>query len=176
MSTIPKITPPDDPQFDLFYGLPTGSRKADLKNARDSGRRFVTGDPKGIFLGTTPLSDYLKQTGQVAAFTVADLLDKQDWSVFESRYAPTGRAPYSPRLMLGLILYGVMQGVHSLRDLERLSRLDLGCMWVTGGIAPDHINIGRFIVLHEASLTHGFFEALTSSILKATGSARTRAG
>jgi hypothetical protein len=26
-------------------------------------------------------------------------------------------------------------------------------MWVTGGIAPDHANIGRFIVLHEDSLT-----------------------
>ena len=54
-------------------------------------------------------------------------------------------APYAPRLMMGLILYGVMQGVHSLRQLERLARLDLGCMWVTGGIAPDHANIGRFV-------------------------------
>jgi transposase len=141
-----------------------------LKTARDSGRRFVTGDPKTIFLGTVPLADYLKQTGQVAPFTVAGLLDEQDWSVFERRYGATGRAPYSPRLMLGLILYGVMQGVHSLRELERLARLDLGCMWVTGGIAPDHTNIGRFIVLHEESLTHGFFEALTGSVLKATGS------
>jgi len=51
--------------------------------------------------------------------------------------------------MMGLILYGVMQGVHSLRDLERLARLDLGCMWVSGGIMPDHANIGRFIVMHE---------------------------
>ena len=65
----------------------------------------------------------------------------------------TGRAPYAPQLMVGLILYGVMQGVHSLRKLERLARLDLGCLWVTGGIAPDHANIGRFIVLHEAVLT-----------------------
>lgn len=173
-STAPKITPPDDPQFDLFHGLPADSRKPKLKTARDSGRRFVTGDPKTIFLGTVPLADHLKQTGQVAPFTVAGLLDEQDWSVFECRYAATGRAPYSPRLMLGLILYGVMQGVHSLRELERLARLDLGCMWVTGGIAPDHTNIGRFIVLHEPSLTHGFFEALTSSVLKATGSRSTR--
>lgn len=173
-STAAKITPPDDPQFDLFQGLPADSRKFDLKTARDSGRRFVTGDPKAIFLGTVPLADYLKQTGQVAPFTVADLLDKQDWSVFENRYAATGRAPYSPRLMLGLILYGVMQGVHSLRELERLARLDLGCMWVTGGIAPDHTNIGRFIGMHEESLTHGFFEGLTSSILAATGSRSTR--
>jgi transposase len=54
-------------------------------------------------------------------------------------------APYAPRLMMGLILYGVMQGVHSLRELERLAGLDLGCMWVTGGIAPDPANIGRFV-------------------------------
>src|SRR6202051_5351905 len=64
--------------------------------------------------------------------------------------------------------------VHSLRELERLARLDLGCMWVTGGIAPDHANIGRFIVLHEDSLTQGFFESLTRAILKASGSSSTR--
>ncbi len=76
--------------------------------------------------------------------------------------------------MVGLILYGVMQGVHSLRELERMARLDLGCMWVTGGIAPDHANIGRFIVQHEASLTRDFFESLTGAILKATGSGSAR--
>lgn len=173
-STAAKITPPDDPQFDLFQGLPAHARVFDLKTARDSGRRFVTGDPKAIFLGTVSLEDHLQQSGQVAPFTVADLLDDQDWSAFEKRYGATGRAPYSPRLMLGLILYGVMQGVHSLRELERLARLDLGCMWVTGGIAPDHTNIGRFIGMHEASLTQGFFESLTSSILAATGSRSTR--
>jgi transposase len=174
MSTIPKITPLDDQQFDLFHGLPADFRTPVLRTARDSGRRFVTGDPKAIFLGTTPLPDYLKKAGQVAAFTVASLLDRQDWSVFEGRYAATGRAPYSPRLMVGLILYGVMQGVHSLRDLERLARLDLGCMFITGGITPDHTNIGRFIVQHEESLTRDFFESLTGTIVKATGSDSTR--
>lgn len=174
MSTLPKITPLDDQQFDLFHGLPSDSGEPVLRTARDSGRRFVTADPKAIFLGTTPLPDYLKQAGQVAAFTVASLLDQQDWSVFEGRYKATGRAPYAPRLMVGLILYGVMQGVHSLRDLERLGRLDLGCMLVTGGITPDHTNIGRFIVKHEESLTQDFFESLTSTIVKATGSDSTR--
>ncbi len=169
MSTLPKIKP-DDQQFNLFHGLPSDSHEPVLRTARDSGRRFVTGDPKAIFLGTTPLPDYLKQAGQVAAFTVASLLDRQDWTVFEGRYKATGRAPYSPRLMVGLILYGVMQGVHSLRDLERLGRLDLGCMLVTGGITPDHTNIGRFIVMHEESLTRDFFESLTGTILRATGS------
>ena len=174
MSTLRKITPPDNQQFDLFHGLPADSRKPVLRTAVDSGRRFITGDAKAIFVGTTPLPDYLKQAGQVTPFTVASLLDQQDWRVFEGRYSATGRAPYSPRLMIGLILYGVMQAVHSLRDLERLARLDLGCILVTGGITPDHTNIGRFIVMHEVSLTQDFFESLTGSILKATGSDSTR--
>lgn len=175
MNTSRKIAPPDDTQFKLFGDAPEiGAADRLLRTAFNSGRRFVSGDPRSIFLGTTRLEEYLKQTGQVEAFTVADLLDAQDWRAFEDRYAATGRAPYAPRLMLGLILYGVMQGVHSLRELERLSRLDLGCMWVTGGIAPDHANIGRFIILHEDSITQDFFESLTGSIVKASGSKSTR--
>ena len=165
---------PDDVQFKLFGDMPAPFGKATLKTAVSSGRRFIQCDPRDIFFGTTRLEEYLKQAGQMEAFTVANLLDQQDWQAFEKRYEATGRAPYSPRLMLGLILYGVMQGVHSLRELERLSRLDLGCMWITGGIAPDHAIIGRFIVKHEDSLTQDFFESLTRRILKATQSSSAR--
>ena len=76
--------------------------------------------------------------------------------------------------MLGLILYGIMQGVSSLRALERLARVDLGCMWVTGGIAPDHANIGRFICLHEQIMAQDFFEALTRTILTKTATSTAR--
>lgn len=165
-----KIGVPDEQQFQLFGGVPEKFEPLDLRTAVESGRRFVTGDPRKIFIGTTRLEDYLRQSDQTDPFEIAKLLDSLDWSEFEARYAPTGRAPYCPRLMLGLILYGVMQGIHSLRDLERLARLDLGCMWVTGGIGPDHTNIGRFIVLHDISLTTSFFESLTRRVLKITGS------
>lgn len=62
-----------------------------------------------------------------------------------------------------------MQGVSSLRGLERLARLDLGCMWVTGGIAPGHANIGRFIHMHSESLTESFFESIVQTTLIMTG-------
>ena len=159
---------PDDQQFKLFVELPAGGKLG--RTAADSGRRFITGDPHAIVIGTTPLEQYLRESGQTSVFTVARLLDQQDWTEFEQCYAPTGRPPFSPRQMMGLILYGVMQGVHSLRELERLARLDLGCMWVTGGIAPDFTKIGRFITRHTTSLTSSFFESLTGQILKATGS------
>ena len=163
---------PDDQQFKLFVELPDGGRLG--RTAADSGRRFIRGDARAIVIGTTPLEQYLQESGQTAAFTVARLLDEQDWTEFEGRYAATGRPPYWPRQMMGLILYGVMQGVHSLRELERLARLDLGCMWITGGIAPDFTKIGRFITRHETSLTSSFFESLTRHVLEATASKSAR--
>jgi len=160
MSTACKAPSPADAQFQLFDGAPSCGNTSRLQSSVDSGRRFVHGDAHAIFIGTSRLEHYLNQVGQTAPFIVAHLLDQQDWRPFEVRYAATGRAPYGPRWMMGLILYGVMRGVHSLRELERLARLDLGCMWVVGGISPDHANIGRFISLHDESLTQDFFESL----------------
>lgn len=155
-------------QFDLF-GEKINTRKA-VQPSDVSDRQFVNPNPQEIYLGMVRLEDHLKQSGVKAPFIVGQLLDEQDWAVFEQRYASSGRAPYSPRRMLGLILYGLMQGISSLRGLERLARVDLGCLWVSGGICPDHAIIGRFIALHETSLSAEFFEGLTRSVLKRTGS------
>ncbi|NRN31059.1 transposase, partial [Photorhabdus heterorhabditis] len=79
-----------------------------------------------VLEGTLSLHDYLKQVGERTAFIVSDILDEQDWVPFERNYASSGRAPYSPRSMMGILLYGIMKGSRSLRGLERLARLDLG--------------------------------------------------
>ena len=156
-------------QFDLLGEIPTSSNEKPLYVAA-SGRQFIAPDRQQIYLGMLRLDKYLEQAGLKAPISVAALLDAQDWSEFESRYAGSGRAPYAPRAMMGLVLFGIMQGIHSLRTLERLARVDLGCMWVTGGICPDHASIGRFILLHEDSFSNGFFESLTRTVLKVTGS------
>ena len=156
-------------QFDLLGKTPPAI-KQNKCTLTESGRRFTAPHSEDIYLGMTRLDHYLKQAGLSTPLLVATSLNRQDWSEFEARYAPTGRAPYAPRAMMGLILFGVMQGIDSLRCLERFARQDLGCMWVTGGICPDHASIGRFIILHEESMSSGFFESLTRAALKATGS------
>ncbi len=157
------------PQFDLLGDSPA-SGDVQQRAVSGSGRTFIAPDQNEIFLGTTRLDSYLKQAGLTAPLVIANLLDEQDWSEFESRYAASGRAPYAPRAMMGLILFGILQGTDSLRKLEQLARQDLGCLWVSGGIGPDHASIGRFIILHEDSLSQGFFEGLTRTVLKVTGS------
>lgn len=159
------------PQFSLFLEEPTSPVKSDvIPESTETERRFIAPDPADITVGNVLLKHYLEQADQQTPMVIANMLDQQNWSNFEARYARFGRPPYAPRNMVGLILYGIMQGVTSLRALEKLARLDLGCMWVSGGIYPDHTNIGRFINLHEASLTGEFFDAFTRSVLQKTNS------
>ncbi|WP_387696171.1 transposase, partial [Photorhabdus sp. RM157S] len=121
------------------------------------------------------LHDYLKPVGERTAFIVSDILDEQDWAPFERDYASSGRAPYSPRSMMGILLDGLMKGSRSLRGLERLARLDLGCLFVSHGMTPEHASLGRFIYQHQSTLTGSFFEGGASSVLHHSQSGCTQA-
>lgn len=132
--------------------------------------RFNAPDPRSILLNGVTLDEHLHRSGEKSALKVRRLLQDQSWEVFESAYSAGGRPPYAPQAMVGLILYGIMQGVTSLRDLERFARVDLGGMWVSGGILPDHSILGRFIQRHEAYLSEEFFVSLTRQVVKLTGS------
>ena len=131
---------------------------------------FNRPDPREIFLGGLRLDEHLRAMGTTEALRVRALLEEQSWEVFERQYKPGGRSPYAPQALLGLVLYGIGQGVSSLRELERLARVDLGCMWITGGLCPDHASIGRFIQRHDAHMSGEFLEGLTRSVLRVTAS------
>lgn len=135
---------------------------------------FHDPDPRLLQVAGRDLHTHLLDCGHRDVLIIRDLLEEQDWSAFESAYKPGGRRPYKPRSMLGLILYGIMNGRSSLRELEYIAAVDLGCWWLSGGIMPDHSVIGRFIQQHANLLTDDFFESLTRSVLKATQSGTSR--
>ena len=153
---------------DLPDVAPTDAKPAQARSSLTL--QFKDPDPRLIRLNEVRLDEHLQRTGQRRALKVRELLEPLDWRGFEQHYKGGGRTPYAPRAMLGIILYGVMQGISSLRALENLARTDLGCMWVSGGILPDHSLIGRFIQRHAADLTGEFFDQLTAQVLRATGS------
>ncbi|MDJ0763069.1 MAG: transposase [Myxococcota bacterium] len=133
-------------------------------------RQFVWPDRNKLFFGACTLQSYLKDCGQKKVLQLSDSLDDLDWKVFESKYSGPGRPPYAPRLMAGLIMYGLLKGVNALRALEVMSRVDLGCMWICAGIQPDHSNIGRFIIRHQEEFEGPFFEQVARLALEATRS------
>lgn len=160
-------------QISLFDELPS-QRPTRPQPPSGGAVRFVEPDPEELRLGSEQVSEHLRQMGVKEPLKIQALLRSLDWSEFETAYSGGGRPPYAPRLMVGIILYGLMRGISSLRELARFARTDLGCMWVSAGIAPDYSILGRFIQRHSALLQGAFFESLTEAVLKHTGSGRER--
>lgn len=123
-----------------------------------------------IHIGNRSLEQHLLEADVCQPFYIKELLSKQDWSIFEDPHQKKGRKPYKAESMVGLIFYGLMQGISSLRDLERLARVDLGCILITEGIFPDYSSISNFINRHDDILCDEFFINLTRCILKVTRS------
>jgi transposase len=174
--TKPRIRRPvarinTDPQLGLLPDHDIPAPPATVASKPDR-VRFIDNDPREIRVGANRLDEHLKQMGVTDALVVREVLGKADWSVFEASYEPGGRPPYAPRAVAGIVLYGVTRGISSLRELERFARCDLGCMWVSGGITPDHSVLGRFIQRHEQALSQELFEQVISQALKRTDSGR----
>jgi len=155
----------------------SGSRPPVQPSGREASRfslEFVDNDPSLIFIGAQRLDAYLESHNQLEALRIRSFLRGLSYTAFESSYRPGLRKPYAVVSMIGLILYGIMHGVTSLRGLERMARLDLGCQWITGAIMPDHSVIGKFINRHAKLLNGSYFEELTRAVLKQTGGSATK--
>lgn len=159
------------PQIALFDELPEPTVSAPSP-AAPVGGRFLEHDPRDLFIGGSRLHDHLESVGVTDAFVIREVLGEFDWSVFEARYPGGGRAAYAPRAMVGIVMYGALRGASSLRDLERLARMDLGCMWVSGCIKPDHSILGRFLQRHAQELSGELFEAVAGEALRRTRSGK----
>jgi len=69
--------------------------------------------------------------------------------------APTarfGRKPFGRAAMLGAWLYGYMVGFRSTRSLERACGNDMGAIWLTGNLQPDHTTLWEFWKAHRVRI------------------------
>lgn len=151
-------------------GLYRGAEVPLEKKRRRSGLEFEDPQPEGILIGSESLREFLEKTEQTAVFRVRKILREVVRESLVSGYRGGGRRPYHPASMLGLVLWGLMEGKTSLRQLEKVARSDVRCWWLTGGIFPDHSVIGRFLNQHAEELTEGFFEKLTRRVVQQLGS------
>jgi transposase len=126
---------------------------------------FVQADANELFVGAQRLEAYLLDTGLGWVVRLAALFKEFDYSAFMRAYQPTGRRALHPRVMLGLVIYGILNRQWSLRELEGLARRDVGAWWICGGHQPDHSTIGKFIQLHSVILSEDFFVALVKRLM-----------
>lgn len=120
---------------------------------------FRTGDRRKLLVGGKPLREYLEQSGQGFVVRLAQQIDQMDVSALLQSYSPLGRHALHPRVLLGLIIFGTLNGQSSLRELQDLATCDTRAWWLCGGEQPDHSTIGKFIIAHKAWLVGDGFVA-----------------
>lgn len=128
--------------------------------------RFKDDDPYSIFLGEQRLDAYLRDAEMGWVLELRRVLGTLDYSMLTARYSERGRQAFHPRTVLGLIVYGLFVRQKALRDLERLSTLDMGAMWICGGHRIDHSTIGKFVHQHAELLSTECFIAVAGWVVR----------
>jgi len=129
------------------------------------GTLFVDAAPWHLFVGQERLDDYLSKRGASWVVKLRKELQAVDFGMLEVNYQGSGRPAYHPRMMMSLIVYGVLQGKHSLRELEGLAVTDVGAWFLCGGNQPDHSTIGDFLERHKGQIHQEYFRELVSGLV-----------
>jgi transposase len=75
-----------------------------------------------------------------------------------------GGSYYAPDLLLKAWLYGYMHGIRSTRKLERACREHMGLIWLTGGNAPDHNVLSRFLNANREAISELFKQSVKVAV------------
>lgn len=153
---------PETQQGSLFPTVPAAAPPGAPEPVAD----FLCPRPEAIFVGAIPLRQYLADNGMGWVIRLRAELEASDLSSLLADYATTGRRAIHPVVLLGLVLYGILERRRTLRELERLARFDLGAWWMCGGLQPDHSTIGLFLQRHAAVLTEEYFVRLTRQLVR----------
>jgi transposase len=115
---------------------------------------------QSFLLPPSPL-DWLPK-GHLAYF-ILDVVSQLDLSAITQVLQakdPRGERPYSPQMMVGLLLYGYCTGVYSSRRIERATYEDVAMRVLSGGEHPHFTRINMFRKAHLEALSGLFLQVL----------------
>lgn len=75
---------------------------------------------------------------------VVEVIDRLDLADLVKQYAGRGSAAHHPAVLLGLLIYGYANGVHSSRKIERATYDSVAFRFVAANTHPDHDTLATF--------------------------------
>lgn len=82
-----------------------------------------------------------------------EILGRLDWADWEATYhGRTGRPPIHPRVLAGVLLYGLLARIRSSRSLEDALRTRVDFRWLASGRSIDHTTLSEFRRGHPEQL------------------------
>ena len=98
---------------------------------------------------------------------IDEFIESIPYEVLIAHYDSGGRAPYHPKLMLKIILYGYTQKVYSSRRIAQMTRENIPMMWLAGMQQPDHRTINEFRGERMPEILDDVFEQLILQLIDA---------
>ena len=125
--------------------------------------RFRAYQPDQILLMPPKVRDWVPE-GHLA-HQVSDVVDSLDLSAFYAPYEGDGRrnAPYSPTMMVKVLIYGYATGVFSSRGIARKLEEDVAFRMLAAGNFPKHRTICEFRHRHLSDFRALFLEVVRVS-------------
>jgi radical SAM protein with 4Fe4S-binding SPASM domain len=122
----------------------------------------------------TLLEDLLPPEDPMRQFDA--LLNELDWSQWEAAYAQrAGQPPLHPRLVAGVILFGLLRGLRSSRQLEQASSRWIDLIWFLEGRRIDHSTFCNFRQRFASLLPDLFEQVARRAMAGVAGAGRTKA-
>jgi transposase len=91
-------------------------------------------------------------------------LDNRELSPFEEQNRSVeneaGRPAYDPKIIIGVLLYGMSEGITELRQLEKACREWAPLRWFCGGIEPSKSTFGEFVKKHKEAIRDLFVQGV----------------
>jgi transposase len=104
-----------------------------------------------IVLFSPTLDSCIAQDHPIRLFD--EVLSGLDWSEWESHYfGCVGQPPIQPKIIAGVILYGLSIGIRPSRVLERVCSDSISFIWFTSGRSIDHSTICKFRIKFSKEL------------------------
>ena len=104
--------------------------------------RFVPVDRETAYLLPPSVDEWLPND-HLARFVV-EVIEQLDLGDLTRQYAGRGSAAHHPAVLLGLLIYGYANGVHSSRKIERATYDSVAFRYVAANTHPDHDTLATF--------------------------------
>lgn len=107
---------------------------------------YINGTARGqSVLFPRTLDEYIDENNAVRAIDAfIEYLAFAELGFVRGEPAETGRPGYDPRVLLGIYIWGHLNGVRSSRRLERECGRNVELMWLSGQLQPDFKTLCRF--------------------------------